>query len=92
MDTIADTKAFGQLVRQRRRALGLRQRDLALATGVGERFVVDLEADKETCQLGKALAIARAVGIRLVAASDLASDSAAPDGYDLPDPWAESDR
>src|SRR5688500_18921909 len=41
------------------------QRDLALAVNVGERFIVDLESGKPTCQLGKALAVARGVGIRL---------------------------
>ena len=41
------------------------QRDLALAVNVGERFIVDLESGKPTCQLGKALAVAKGVGIRL---------------------------
>ena len=43
----------------------LTQRDLALAIGTGERFIVELEAGKATAQLGKALAAAKAVGIRL---------------------------
>jgi y4mF family transcriptional regulator len=84
MEPIGDPKTFGRLVRQRRKALGLRQKELALAVNVGERMIVDLEAGKETCQLGKALAIARAVGIRLV---DAAAEppSLTDDGYDLPD-------
>ena len=41
------------------------QRDLALVIDAGERFVVDLEAGKATCQLGKALAAARAVGWKI---------------------------
>ena len=84
MEAVDDAKALGRLVRQRRKALKLSQKDLALAVGVGERMVVDLEAGKETCQLGKALAIARAVGIRLV--DEAAEAASAPgDGYDLPD-------
>lgn len=55
---------FGALIRERREALKLRQDDLALATGVGRRFIIDLEAGKATCQLGKALLIAMAVGLR----------------------------
>jgi y4mF family transcriptional regulator len=55
---------FGALVRERREALNLRQDDLALAVGVGRRFVIDLEAGKPTCQLGKALAVAAAVGLQ----------------------------
>ena len=45
------------------------ERKVAEMVGRGlraERFVVDLEAGKPTCQLGKALAVARAVGIELV--------------------------
>jgi len=45
----------------------LTQRDLALAIGTGERFIVELEAGKPTAQLEKALAAARAVGLRLTA-------------------------
>ena len=60
---------FGRLVREGRRALGMTQRDLALVINVGERFVVDLEAGKGTSQLGKALAAAQAVGVRISAPS-----------------------
>jgi DNA-binding XRE family transcriptional regulator len=55
---------FGKLIRERREALGMRQDDLALATGVGRRFVIDLEAGKPGCQLGKSLVVATAVGLR----------------------------
>jgi HTH-type transcriptional regulator/antitoxin HipB len=63
---ITTSQDFGAAVARGRRALGLTQRDLALAIGVGERFIVDLEAGKPTAQLGKALAAARAAGLRLV--------------------------
>ena len=35
-----------------------------LATGVGRRFIIELEAGKPSCQLGKALVVAAAVGLR----------------------------
>ena len=57
--------AFGSALQQARKALGLTQRDLALAIGVGERFIVELEAGKPTAQLGKALSAAKAVGLRV---------------------------
>jgi HTH-type transcriptional regulator/antitoxin HipB len=60
-------KEFGQLIRQGRQALGLTQRDLAQVIDTGERFVVELEAGKGTSQLGKALAAAHAVGMRISA-------------------------
>jgi transcriptional regulator with XRE-family HTH domain len=55
---------FGALVRERREAMGLRQEDIAFATGFGRRFIIELEAGKASCHLGKALAVAAAVGVR----------------------------
>lgn len=65
---------YGQMIRERRRALAMSQEELALATGVGRRFIIELEAGKPTLQLGRALVVAEAVGLRL---SDLliAADS-----------------
>jgi y4mF family transcriptional regulator len=82
----APAARFGALVRERREALGLRQDDVALATGVGRRFIIDLEAGKPTCQLGKALLVAEAVGLRLfdlIAASDRQGENLLPA---LPEP------
>lgn len=56
---------FGETIRNARRALGLRQDELAGAAGVGLRFIVDLEAGKPTAQLGKALAVLDALGCDL---------------------------
>jgi transcriptional regulator with XRE-family HTH domain len=66
-DMIENALQFGAAVASARKALGLTQRELALAINSGERFVVELEAGKPTAQLGKALAAARAVGLRLTA-------------------------
>ena len=41
------------------------QRDLAMTSGTGLRFIIDLEKGKPTCQLGKALEIVRALGLNL---------------------------
>lgn len=65
MTPISTAQDFGACVARARRALGLTQQDLALAIGSGERFIVNLEAGKPTAQLGKALAAAKAVGMRL---------------------------
>ncbi len=62
---IRNAQEFGAAVAQARKSLGLTQRELALAINSGERFIVDLEAGKVTAQLGKALAAAKAVGLRL---------------------------
>jgi transcriptional regulator with XRE-family HTH domain len=58
-----EARAFGQLLRERRKALGLRQEDVVLATGVGRRYMIELEAGKPTARLGPALMIARQLGI-----------------------------
>jgi y4mF family transcriptional regulator len=63
--SISTSSDFGACLQRARKALGLTQRDLALAIGVGERFIVDLEAGKPTAQLGKALAAAKAAGMHL---------------------------
>jgi y4mF family transcriptional regulator len=56
---------IGKVVRETRRRLGVTQKDLALTSGTGLRFVIDLEKGKETCQIGKALTILHTLGIRL---------------------------
>ena len=58
-------RVFGSLIRSRRKALNMRQDQLALATGVGRRFLIDLEAGKSSCQLGRCLLVADALGLRL---------------------------
>src|ERR1700740_1428971 len=55
---------FGSLIRNRRKSLKMRQDQLALATGVGRRFLIDLEAGKPSCQLGRSLLVAEALGLR----------------------------
>lgn len=71
---ITTAHEFGERIAQARRQLGITQRDLALAINSGERFIVELEAGKPTAQLGKALAAAKAVGIRLEDTSDTSPD------------------
>ena len=58
-------KRIGRIVRETRRAQGLRQDQLAGAAGVGVRFIVDLEAGKPTARIGKALEVLEALGCTL---------------------------
>lgn len=64
---------FGATLARARKGLGLTQRELALAIGVGERFIVELEAGKPTAQIGKALAAARAAGMSLADTAEAVS-------------------
>jgi y4mF family transcriptional regulator len=63
MQTIIDSKSFGLLIRRERKAQKLTQEQLAGLTGVGVRFVRELEAGKESCQFGRALQVAAALGL-----------------------------
>jgi len=54
---------FGSLVPEQRITAKLRQADLAMAAGVGRRFIVDLEAGKPSCHLGRALKVAEILGL-----------------------------
>jgi transcriptional regulator with XRE-family HTH domain len=60
---IYTASAFGSMIRGRRKALKMRQDQLALATGVGRRFLIELEAGKPSCQLGRSLLVAEALGL-----------------------------
>src|SRR5499427_6361403 len=79
--------AFGSMIRGRRKALNMRQDELALATGVGRRFLIELEAGKPSCQLGRSLLVADALGLRV---TDLLASRSPPlhaptTGQELPD-------
>jgi len=63
IDTPSD---LGQLIRKTRKALGLSQPQLALAAGVGVRFIVELEAGKPTVRLENVLRVVNALGGRLI--------------------------
>ena len=82
---------FGAIVRKRREAMKINQNDLALSTGVGRRFIIDLEAGKPSCHLGKTLLVAEAVGLRifdLMKTSTDADNTLLPGFLGLTDPAA----
>ncbi|MGZ8300043.1 MAG: helix-turn-helix domain-containing protein [Rhodoplanes sp.] len=87
--------AFGSMVRSRRKALNMRQDQLALATGVGRRFLIELEAGKPSCQLGRSLLVAEALGLRpadgLASGGLFESATALVDLPDLPEELEEQD-
>lgn len=56
---------LGASLRELRKARGLRQEDLALAAGVGVRFVSELERGKSTARLAETLRVAAALGVRV---------------------------
>jgi len=86
--------AFGSMVRSRRKALNMRQDQLALATGVGRRFLIELEAGKPSCQLGRSLLVAEALGLGpadVLASGGLSESTTAAELPDLPEELEELD-
>ena len=63
--TMLNVAAIGQIIRDERKELGLRQDELAAASGVGLRFLVELERGKPTVQMGKVLDVVSALGCEL---------------------------
>jgi y4mF family transcriptional regulator len=86
---ITSAAEFGALIRQKRKALGLTQEELATRCGVGPRFIVDLEAGKPSCQLGKALTAAVEVGLRLDDAPSARAPGADASPTDDDDPLSQ---
>lgn len=64
---IADPTALGQLIRQRRRELGLNQTELADVAKTTLRFISELEGGKPTAQLDGILRTLAALGLELQA-------------------------
>ena len=64
---VARTAAdVGHLVQAQRRALGLRQIDLAGIGNTGNRLIVDIEKGKPTVQLQKVLDVLDLLGLEVV--------------------------
>lgn len=62
MTSIRSPQQLGQALRAARKQLELTQPQLALAAGVGVRFIVDLEAGKPTLRLANVLRVLDALG------------------------------
>jgi y4mF family transcriptional regulator len=65
---------IGTLVRTTRKSLGVTQKDLALTSGTGMRFIIDLEKGKETCEIAKALTALHTLGLKLTLTPPLAKE------------------
>jgi len=58
-------ETIGKTIRDSRKKMGATQKDLALSSGTGVRFVIDLEKGKPTCHIGKVLTVLQTLGIEL---------------------------
>jgi y4mF family transcriptional regulator len=62
-------KKLGEWIKRSRKAMGATQKSLALTSGTGLRFIIDLEKGKPTCQIGKALIVLHTLGVKITLAS-----------------------
>lgn len=64
--TVRSSVTLGDIVRERRRLLALRQLELAGLGNTGNRFIVELEQGKPTVQLQKVLDVLDLLGLEVV--------------------------
>jgi y4mF family transcriptional regulator len=62
MNAINSAQTLGAAIKTARKRLGLTQSELALAAGVGLRFMVELEGGKSTVRLEQVLRVIDALG------------------------------
>jgi y4mF family transcriptional regulator len=58
-------KQIGELVKSARKQMGATQKDLAMTSGTGLRFIIELEQGKSTCQVGKVLTVLNTLGVTM---------------------------
>lgn len=67
---IKNVKELAQIIKQTRKKQKLTQAQLAAASGVGVRFIVDLENGKETCQIAKTIRVIKMLGLNIEISSN----------------------
>ena len=67
MQKIESVATLGTLIKTCRKKQGLTQVQLAAVSGVGLRFLRELEGGKVSCQLGKTLAVLKMLGVSITA-------------------------
>lgn len=62
---ISTPEELGRIIRFKRKEIGIRQEIAAGMTGVGTKFLSQLENGKETAELGKTLQVLRKMGLEV---------------------------
>ncbi|KZL15333.1 anaerobic benzoate catabolism transcriptional regulator [Pseudovibrio axinellae] len=63
MADVSDINALGQVIRRARKQQNLTQEQLAALSGVGPRFLRELEHGKETSRIGLVFAVLSTLGL-----------------------------
>ena len=61
---------LGRMVKAARKEQGLTQEQLAAVSGVGTRFIRELEQGKTSCHIGKALTVVAMLGLDITIGGD----------------------
>lgn len=69
MQAVTDSQSLGALIRAERKKQGLTQEQLAALSGVGIRFVRELELGKDSCRVGLMLTVMKTLGLSVNVAS-----------------------
>lgn len=69
---------IGEVVKHARKNMGATQKDLAMTSGTGLRFIIELEKGKPTCQLGKVLVVLQTLGVQMTLAAPAANGGKEP--------------
>ena len=75
---ISSSQDIGHLIRLKRKEVGIKQEVAAGISGVGTKFLSQLENGKETAELGKTLQVLRKMGLDLY----IFPRSATPKGFE----------
>ena len=62
---VVTPKDIGRIIRAKRKEIGVRQEAAAGLSGVGTKFLSQLENGKETAELGKALQVLKKMGLEV---------------------------
>ncbi len=63
---VLNVKEFGEKIRSKRKMLGLTLKHVAGLSGIGPRYLSELERGKNTIEMGKALRVANSLGLELL--------------------------
>ncbi|MGB5092384.1 MAG: helix-turn-helix transcriptional regulator [Parvibaculum sp.] len=64
---LSATEQLGKMIREKRKALKLSQQEFADISGVGRRFISELERGKPSLEFGLVLQVCEAAGIEILA-------------------------
>ena len=66
---VSSVEEIGQIIRLKRRSLGFNQERAAALSGVGVRFLSELERGKTTSEIGKILRVLERLGVNITLTS-----------------------